>query len=92
MHMSVLKNFQLMSSILSALMTSLDVTNLRAWVCPNPGNSKPSISITLDVPIFSLQSLRYDVHLANGSSVSDAGWTHRWTRFPLQALHSTHLR
>ena len=47
MNMSVLKIFQLKSSILSALMTSLDGKNLRAAVCPNPGNSKPSISLTL---------------------------------------------
>ena len=31
-------------------MTSLDGKNLRACVCPNPGNSKPSISITLIEP------------------------------------------
>ena len=46
-----LKIFQLKSSILSALVTSLDWKNLHACVCPNPGDSKPSISIMLDVSI-----------------------------------------
>ena len=48
---SALKIFQLKSSILSALVTSLDWKNLHACVCPNPGDSKPSISIMLDVSI-----------------------------------------
>ena len=43
---SALKIFQLKSSILSALVTSLDWKNLHA-----PGDSKPSISIMLDVSI-----------------------------------------
>ena len=52
MSRGALKIFQLKSSILSALMTSLDGKNLRTCICPNPGNSKPSISITFYFAMF----------------------------------------
>ena len=42
--------FQLKKFEHAWLMMSLDGKNLRAGVCPNPGNSKPSISIMLTLP------------------------------------------
>ena len=41
--------FQLKKFEHAWLMMSLDGKNLRAGVCPNPGNSKPSISIMFTV-------------------------------------------
>ena len=47
--------FQLKNFERTRLMTSLDGKNLHASVCPNPGNSKPSISITLHLMLFKLK-------------------------------------